>query len=97
MVDWNAWVGSIGGDGLWDGALGSHGVDVMNEAGSSLCVLNELSVTNTMFEEGHVQVHMAAPRHQNKALYQSHLDEAGPEEEVSGCPRDERCRVLYSC
>ena len=44
MGDWNAWVGSIGGDSLWDRALGRHGVGAVNEARLSFCVLNELPV-----------------------------------------------------
>ena len=71
MGDWNACVESIGGDSLWDGALGRHGVGAMNEAGLSLmsfCVLNELSVMNTMFEKKDIYKFVAAPRHQNLAL-----------------------------
>ena len=43
MGDWNAHVGSIGGDSVgW--SFGTPGVGAMNEAGMSFCVLNELFV-----------------------------------------------------
>ncbi len=57
--DFNARVGSSarGGDPVWGGVRGFHGVGKMNEAGGELltfCALNELAITNTFFEKRNI-------------------------------------------